>query len=294
MRKADGWWLPLTYEEEISLQTPRDAPVMEVDVGVTRFLTTSTGKHFGSFHGTLAQRHQRDREKRRRTAKLRACLKQKSVERLPATRTPKRARAVRQEIKRAVNELYREYPDRQIAFEQLNVATRRYTARRMNACWYASNLAHLPKQLAWGAAERGRRSTSVTSAYTSQQCPRCHVVNRSNRPEQHTCCGGVCGVGGHRMHADHNAAVKIAARLGDHEIEATRTRQELEALLEARHQRWRHETGWSSSNRPVAHSTGGGQGVERRRLLRSTIAWSVLQCRHWPGAANQPHTAIVL
>jgi transposase len=137
----------------------------------------------------------------------------------------------------------------------------------MNADWYASHLAHSPQQLAWGAAKRGVRATSVTSAYRSQECPRCHGGAQSNRPEQHTCCGGVCGVGGHRLHADHNAVVKIAARLGDRENQATRTRQELEALLEARHQRWRHETGWSSSNRLVAHSTGGGQEGEMAHAI---------------------------
>jgi transposase len=47
------------------------------------------------------------------------------------------------------------------------------------------------------------------------------------------------------MHADHNAAVNIAARCGDREIQALKTRQELKALLEVRHQRWRVDTGWS-------------------------------------------------
>jgi transposase len=51
----------------------------------------------------------------------------------------------------------------------------------------------------------------------------------------------VCGW---ETQADHNAAVNIAARRGDREIQATRTRQELKALLEQRHQRWRAETGW--------------------------------------------------
>jgi transposase len=242
LRRPDGWWLTLTYEEEIPLQTPPDAPVVGVDVGISHFLTTSTGKHYGSFQGKLAQRHQRDREKRRRKAKLRACLKQRGVERLPSTRNPKLARAVRQEINRAVNELYREHPGAQIALERLSVATMRFKTRRMNAYLYASNLAHIPKQVAWGAAKRGIRATAVTSAYTSQECPRCHFVDRSNRPAQQTFCCGVCGW---RMHADHNAAVNIAARRGDREIEATKTRQELKALLEARHQRWRAETGWS-------------------------------------------------
>jgi putative transposase-like DNA-binding protein/probable transposase len=242
IRKADGWWLTLTYEEEVPLQTPPHAPVVGVDAGITHFLTTSTGKHYGSFHGRLAKRHQRDREKRRRKAKLRACLTQKGVERLPSTRDPKLARTVRQEINRAVNELYREHPGCQIAFERLSVATMRFKARRMNAALYASNLAHIPKQLAWGAAKRGVKATAVKSAYTSQECPRCHFVDRSNRPERQTFCCGVCGW---QAHADHNAAVNIAARRGDREIEATKTRKELKALLDARHQRWRQETGWS-------------------------------------------------
>jgi hypothetical protein len=241
-RKADGWWLTFTYEGEVPLQTPPDAPVVGVDAGITHFLTTSAGAHYGSFQGKLAKGHQQDRAKRRRKAKLRACLKQKGVERLPSTRNPQLARTVRQEINRAVNEFYQDNPEGQVAFERLNVATMHFKARRMNAYLYASNLAHIPKQLAWGAAKRGVKATAVKSAYSSQERPRCHVVDRSNRPEQQTFCCGVCGW---RMHADHNAAVNIAARRGDREIETTKTRQELKALLEARHQRWRVDTGWS-------------------------------------------------
>src|SRR6266704_1643350 len=51
-----------------------------------RTIKTSTGKHYGTFHGELAKRHERDREKRRRKAKLRACLKKKGVGKLPPTR----------------------------------------------------------------------------------------------------------------------------------------------------------------------------------------------------------------
>ena len=241
-RKPDGWRLTLTYEEDAPLQTPPDAPVVGVDVGITHFLTTSTGKHYGSFQGQLAKRHQRDRQKRRRKAKLRACLKKKGVEKLPSTRNPKLARTVRQQINRAVNAVYRDYPGCQIAHEHLTISTMRFKARRMNAYLYASNLAHVPKQLAWGAAKRGIQATQVKSAYTSQECPRCHFVARSNRPEQQTFCCGVCGW---QAHADENAAVNIARRLGDREIQATRSRPELHALLAVRHQRWRAETGWS-------------------------------------------------
>ena len=50
--QGDGWWLTLTYDEEVPIQT-KPAPVVGVDVGIANFLTTSTGKHYGTFHGKL-------------------------------------------------------------------------------------------------------------------------------------------------------------------------------------------------------------------------------------------------
>jgi hypothetical protein len=160
-RKADGWWLTLSYDEDITVATPKDAPVIGIDVGIATFLTTSTGKQYGTFAGKRAARHKRDRETRRRKAKLRACLKKKGVQRLPSTRNKKLARHVRQEINRAVNEVYQDHPDTQVAYEQLNVAGMTFKARRMNAYLYASNLAHSPEQLAWGAAKRRVRARKV-------------------------------------------------------------------------------------------------------------------------------------
>jgi hypothetical protein len=234
-RKPDGWWLTLSCEEQVNIETAKDAPVMGVDVGIANFITTSDGKHYGSFHGKLAERHKRDREQRRRKAKLRACLKKKGVQRLPSTRNKKLARHVRQEINRAVNEVYRAHPDAQFAYEHLHVAGMRFKARRMNAYLYASNLAHVPTQLAWGAAKRGVRARKVTSAYSSQECHRCHFVSRENRPNQQTFCCGVCG---HTAHADVNAAENLASRLGDQALAACTDRQAIKALLARRHQEW--------------------------------------------------------
>jgi hypothetical protein len=78
-RGADGWWLTLSYDEKVAVQTEPDAQVIGVDVGITNFLTSSDGKHYGTFHGKLRERQKRDREKRRRKAKLRACLKKKGA-----------------------------------------------------------------------------------------------------------------------------------------------------------------------------------------------------------------------
>jgi hypothetical protein len=236
-RKPEGWWLTLSYDEQVKVETPTVALVVGLDVGIANFLTTSTGKQYGTFNGKLAERHKRDREKRRRKAKLRACLKKKGVKRLPSTRNKKLARHVRQEINRAVNELYRDHPDAQFAYEQLNVAGMKFKARRMNAYLYASNLAHIPAQLGWGAATRGIRARKVKSAYSSQECHRCHYVARQNRSSQQTFCCVVCG---HTNHADVNAAENLASRLNDQELAACVDGKAIKALLESRHQDWQN------------------------------------------------------
>src|SRR6266498_2655316 len=155
-RKPSGWWLTLTVNEHIAATTTDESPVVGVDAGIANFLTTSTGKRYGTFHGKLARRHQRDREKRRRKAKLRACLKKKLVPRLPSLINQRLACHVRQEINRAVNAFYADHPDHQVAYEDLDVRGMRFKARRMNAYLYAANLAQLPRQLAWGAKKRGQ------------------------------------------------------------------------------------------------------------------------------------------
>jgi Putative transposase DNA-binding domain len=234
-RKQSGWWLTLSYEEAVSIQTRHDAPVLGIDVRIANFITASDGKKYGTFQGKLAARHKRDREKRRRKAKLRACLKNKGIKRLPSTRNKKLARTVRQEVNRAVNQLYADHPDAQIAYERLNVAGMKFKARRMNAYLYASNLAYIPKQVSWGALKRGIQARKVKSAYSSQECHRCHYAARTNRPSQQTFCCQVCG---HTTHADVNAAENLASRLGDTELQACQSRADIKALLARRHEEW--------------------------------------------------------
>jgi hypothetical protein len=243
-KRGDGWWLTLSYDEVVSFQTEPSAPVVGVDVGISNFLTTSTGRNYGTFHGNLRERQKRDREKRRRKAKLRWCLEKKGVEKLPSTSSKsgqRLARHVRQEINRAVNECCAEHPDAQFAYEQLSVATMKFKARAMNAYLYASNLAHIPKQLAWNAAKRGVRATRVRSAYTSQECSVCHCPDRANRPDQRTFRCVICE---YSTHADLNAATNIACRYGDAELQACKNKQEVKAVLMQRHQVWKAQLGW--------------------------------------------------
>lgn len=232
-RQDDGWWLQLSYHEQPAVTSDAASPAVGVDVGIASFITTSLGDQYGTFRGKLAQRHQREREKRRRKAKLRACLKKKGVRKLPSLTNTRLARHVRQEINRAVNQFYADYAHFQVVYEDLSVRTMRCKTRRMNAYLYASNLGHLPKQLAWGAQKRGVRISAVNPAYTSQACPVCQYVSRANRPNQQTFCCGACG---YTAHADRVGARNILSRLSDTELRACSKKEAIKAVLCRRHE----------------------------------------------------------
>jgi hypothetical protein len=245
LNKSDtGWWLTLSYDQVVPIQTAPDAPVVGIDVGIANFVTTSTGQQYGTFHGKLRERQKRDREKRRRKAKLRKCLEKKGVKKLPSTSSKsgqRLIRHVRQSINHAVNQCFAENPDAQFAYEQLSVAMMKHKARAMNAYLRASNLAHIPEQIAWNAARRGIRATSVKSAYSSQECSVCHFPDRANRPDQQTFCCVACG---YNTHADLNAATNIERRVRDAALQACKDKTAVKALLLQRHQAWKTQNGW--------------------------------------------------
>ncbi|HZU01313.1 MAG TPA: transposase [Ktedonobacteraceae bacterium] len=244
LNKRNGsWWLTLSYDEVVAVTTPPDAPVIGIDVGIANFITTSDGKQYGTFHAKLRQRQKRDREKRRRKAKLRACLQKKGVpnDKLPSTTSragQRLARQVKQSINRAVNLCYEEHEGYQFAYEQLSVASMRFKARAQNAYLRASQLGQIPAQIAWNAKKRGMSATRVKSAYSSQECSRCHYVDRANRPNQQTFCCVVCSFS---CHADKNASINIASRLHDEELQACKNRAEVKALLLRRHEQWKQK-----------------------------------------------------
>ena len=244
-KREDGWWLTLSYDEMITIPDEPAMPVIGIDVGIANFVTTSDGKHYGSFDKKLRKRHKQDREKRRRKAKLRKCLEKKGVpkEKLLSTSSAsgqRLSRHVRQAINHAVNQCFEEHPDTQFSYEQLSVATMRFKARAMNAYLYASNLGHIPKQIEWNATRRGVQATTVNCAYSSQECSVCHYTHRKNRPDQQTFCCRVCGL---RAHADLNAAINIQRRWHDTDLRACKDRKAIKILLRKRHEAWKRQSG---------------------------------------------------
>lgn len=106
----------------------------------------------------------------------------------------------------------------------------------MNTYLYASQLGHIPEQLAWAAAKRGLAAHTVNPAYSSLECPRCHFVSRKNRPDQKTYRCVVCG---YEAHADHKAASTLASRWGDGELAACKAKEAVKGLLLCRHETWK-------------------------------------------------------
>ena len=104
-KREDGWWLTLSYDEIVTVQTEPDVQVVGIDVGITNFLTTSDGKHYGTFHRNLRERQKRDREKRRRKAKLRKCLEKQGVKKLPSTSSKSGQRRAKHKTEKIVQDL---------------------------------------------------------------------------------------------------------------------------------------------------------------------------------------------
>jgi transposase len=273
-RKGD-WWLSVTYDEEVAVSTPSDAPIVGIDVGIANFITTSTGKQYGSMHGKLKAKHKRDRAKRRRKAKLRACLEKKGFKKLPSTSSrtgQKLIRQTKQEINQAVNECFND-PDHQgmqFTYEDLSVASMRFKARAMNAYLRASHLGHIPKQIVWNAEKRGVLATRVICAYSSQECSTCHYTSRDNRPDQQTFCCKVCGF---TAHADYNASVNISRRKGDIALHTCKNRKAIKALLMKRHEWWKQEHGLSE-HQPTKRSLGKKSKDQKRseRVRKTRIS----------------------
>jgi putative transposase len=114
--------------------------------------------------------------------------------------------------------------------ERLNVKDMRFKSRLMNRRLRASQLGYIKDKLRFKLDEQGIRYRSVQPAYSSQQCSRCGFVSPLNRRTQaeFVCrhCGFVCN-------ADVNAALNIAERFSDEELN-TLSFRDVEAVLAVR------------------------------------------------------------
>ena len=204
---CDGkWFLHATIEAP---QVPLIEPVkgfLGVDMGIVNIATTSTGEKASGA---------RLNSYRKRQVRLRKRLQAKktsSARRLLKKRRRKEARFAtdidHQISKRIVAEAERTGCG--IAVEELTGIRDRVRLRKpQRAALNTWAFAQLGSFLAYKAKQAGVAFTEVDPAYTSQMCSTCGWVDKKNRRSQAVFECGRCGFVGH---ADHNAALNIAAR----------------------------------------------------------------------------------
>jgi putative transposase len=203
----DGkWFLYATVEAP---EAPLLQPVngfLGVDLGIVNIAASSDGDRAA---GARLNRY------RKRQQRLRARLQAKktsSARRLLKKRRRKETRFAtdvnHQISKSIVAEAQR--TGRGIAVEQLGGIRARVRLRKpQRAAVHSWAFAQLGGFLAYKAKQAGVAFVEVDPAYTSQTCSACGWVDKRNRRSQSAFECGRCGFVGH---ADHNAAVVIAAR----------------------------------------------------------------------------------
>lgn len=95
-----------------------------------------------------------------------------------------------------------------ISLEKLKGIRKRITVRRaQRRRQHSWGFYQLKEFILYKAIIAGVPVVEIDPAYTSQECPVCHHIARSNRPTRDSFVCGLCG------HADHIAAMNIAARV---------------------------------------------------------------------------------
>jgi IS605 OrfB family transposase len=203
----DGkWFLHATIEvPEAVLAQPTNGFV-GVDMGIANIATTSTGEN------TSGERLNWYRKRQVRLRQRLQAKKTSSARRLLKKRRRKEARFAadlnHQISKRIVAEAERTGCG--IAVEKLTGIRDRVRLRKpQRATMHGWAFAQLGSFLAYKAKRAGVAFVEVDPAYTSQTCSACGWVDKRNRRCQAVFECGRCGFVGH---ADHNAAINIAAR----------------------------------------------------------------------------------
>jgi putative transposase len=203
----DGkWFLYATIEAPGDPQADPVNGFLGVDLGIVNIATSSDGDQ------AAGARLNRSRKRQQRLRARLQAKKTSSARRLLKRRRRKEARFaadVNHRIsKRIVAEAQR--TGRGIAVEQLGGIRARVRLRKpQRAALHSWAFAQLSGFIAYKAKAAGVAFVDVDPAYTSQTCHACGWVDKRNRRSQAEFECGRCGFVGH---ADHNAAINIAAR----------------------------------------------------------------------------------
>jgi putative transposase len=203
--RAGRWFLIATIDTPTPEATDPDG-FLGVDLGVVNIATTSDGTNWSG--GAVTARRKRNLAVRRSlqargTSSAKRRLKNRSG------REQRFARDVNHQISKRIVETA-ERTGRGVAVEDLTGIRARVRHRKpQRSTLHSWAFAQLGEHLAYKAARAGVAFTQVDPANTSRQCSECGHTEKKNRPYQASFACRACGVS---LHADHNAAINIAAR----------------------------------------------------------------------------------
>ncbi|MGW0992510.1 RNA-guided endonuclease InsQ/TnpB family protein [Streptomyces sp. NPDC002520] len=206
IRQNNAWYLLATLDIPETPPNPDPHAFIGVDLGIANIATTSTGhRHSGR---RLNRRRENDRTLRTRLQKKGT----RSAKRRAKRRAGKEARRTR-DINHKISKhivAEAERTGRGIALEDLGGIRERARLKKPQRVTINSwAFAQLGDFIAYKARRAGVPLVHVSPAFTSQECSRCHHVDKRNRPSQAVFACRSCGF---VEHADLNASHVIGRR----------------------------------------------------------------------------------
>lgn len=206
LHQGGKWYLIATCEMPEAALNTHPVAFLGVDLGIVNIAATSDGeRHCGR---GINRKRENDRKLRRKLQQKQT----KSAKRRARKHVGKEARRnkdINHKIsKRIVAEAER--TGRGVALEDLKGIRERARLRKpQRATLHSWTFAQLGAFIAYKATKAGVPVVYVDPAYTSQECSRCHHIERGNRPSQARFACRSCGF---VDHADRNSSHNIAHR----------------------------------------------------------------------------------
>ena len=217
---ANGWHI--SFSLAIEHEAPANiCPSVGIDRGIAQTLVLSTGEMLSTPESLKAIECRQRRAQRVLSRRRRGSRRYAKAKRRVAALSAKRARIRNDWHHRATLDLSQRFGT--VVLEALNTKGMTATAKGtvaepgrmvrqkaglnrsvLNQGWHI-----FETLLSYKLDERGGHLCKVPAHFTSQTCSECGVVDRKSRENQATFACQHCG---HRMNADHNAAINILRR----------------------------------------------------------------------------------
>ena len=224
--KENGELRILTSKTSEDVQPPvRVGEPIGLDWGFKNLFATSDGRLLGlELHSYLLKQD-------KKITALAAQLQKLGVRRKTNRRYQHLIHATGETIKNTVGRILNMLDAEgvsELVVENLDFRSRSYS-KRLNRLLNNAGRSAVKNKLVQLEKERGITITKVNPAYTSQECNKCHYVDKANRKGEIFLCRN-CG---HQDHSDLNAAKNILYRRSVGRVWLWQTKQTVKSLLDA-------------------------------------------------------------